>query len=258
MFEILISCMHKRDFRILKDSNIHCNALIINQTDKNETLRTDNAQMICTTERGLSKSRNMAVSHTAADICLLSDDDEVFVDGIDVIVQNAYEKIPNADIIIFKMINYPTSLGNKIRPLKMRDLLKVSSWQISFKTDKIKGKIRFDENIGAGTNNGGGEENKFLMDCYKGGLKIYYYPQEIASVAQNESTWFHGYDDKFFYIRGANTRYIFGLKYSLVYALYYALTKRKLYRSKISTRRALSCLYHGIKDDYISKENSIA
>lgn len=56
--------------------------------------------------------------------------------------------------------------------------------------------VFFDEHLGAGTGNGGEEELKFLLDCQNAGLKIYYVPTEIASVAQTESTWFHGFDEK--------------------------------------------------------------
>ena len=34
-------------------------------------------------------------------------------------------------------------------------------------------------------------------------MKLYTYPAVIASVKQEESTWFHGYDEKYLYDKGA-------------------------------------------------------
>ena len=99
--EILLSCMHQTD-EIIKRSNIRCNVTVVNQCDKDDkrTIPIDGkddgcvANWIDSTERGLSRSRNMALQSASFDFCLISDDDEVFVDGVDTIIEKAFKDNP--------------------------------------------------------------------------------------------------------------------------------------------------------------------
>ena len=111
-----------------------------------------------------------------------------------------------------------------------------------------------DELLGAGTGNGAEEELKFLTDCERAGLKIYYAPVEIASVAQAQSTWFGGFTETFFENRGATTRYILGFPLAVLYAVYYVLTKRMLYKKDISPAGALKATFRGIMKNKITKQ----
>ena len=257
--EILLSCMHQTDARVIEKSNITGDVVVVNQCDKNDYFeeKTKNGlvRFFSTTERGLTKSRNMAIDKSNADICLLCDDDEVFVDLYEQKIIKAHEKLPFADVIIFKMVNRPPSFEDKVIRLKFPKTLKVSSWQISFKKESLKkAGVRFDTLLGAGSGNGAEEELKFLTDCEKAGLKIYYVPEEIASVERTQSTWFNGFDAAFFENRGATTRYILGLWLSLLYAFYYVLRKRNEYKADISMRQALYHILKGIKNNKITKQ----
>ena len=187
-------------------------------------------------------------------MCLLSDDDEIFIDDLENVVAKAYAEISDADVIVFGA-DYKSHICNKPSKLKKLQLLKVSSVQISFKLSSIKNKLYFDEKLGAGTGNGAGEETKFLWDCYSKGLKIYYYPVKILSLREKQSTWFNGYDENYFYNRGKVTRYIMGRFYSTLYAYYYAFSHRKLYNKQISIFKALKYMIKGIKEGKLN-ENS--
>lgn len=61
--------------------------------------------MIYSNERGLSRSRNLAIMNADCDISVISDDDEIFIDGFEKTIVEAYNKLPDADIIIFKIHN---------------------------------------------------------------------------------------------------------------------------------------------------------
>lgn len=257
--EILLSCMHQSDGSLIEKSNITGDAVVINQCDKNDyfELKTQNgvAKFFSTTERGLTKSRNLAIEKSSADLCLLCDDDEVFVENYADKIINSYKKLPFADVIIFKMANRKPSFDDKIIKLKFPKTMKVSSWQISFKRDSLKkANVCFDTLLGAGSGNGAEEELKFLCDCEKAGLKIYYVPEVIASVGQTESTWFNGFDSTFFENRGATTRYILGLWLSLLYAVYYIIAKRNMYKKDISPKAAFGSILKGIKENKITKQ----
>ncbi len=256
--DILLSCMHQTDMSIVSKSNILGNALVINQCDEEnysecKTLY-GNARMYSVTDRGLTRSRNMAIEKSDADICLIADDDETFEHDYLRKICSAYKRIEDADVIIFKMKNRPASLPDKVLRLRFPKTLKVSSWQISFKRKSlIDNNIRFDTLLGAGTGNGAEEELKFLTDCEKKGLKIYYVPAVIASVAQESSTWFNGFDKKFFRDRGNTTRYILGLPLASVYAIYYVLKKRNKYKDTLTTAEAFASIFRGIFENKITK-----
>lgn len=251
--------MGQNDLSLISESKITSDTVMINQCDENKILseKVGSAQvrMICTTERGLTKSRNMAIRESDADICLLCDDDEIFESGYEQGIINAYENIPDADVIAVRMKNVPCAFGDEAKRLSGKDLFKIASWQISFKRKSIiSAGVFFDELLGAGTSNGAEEELKFLTDCQKAGLKIYYAPVTVASVKQEKSTWFSGFDEKFFENRGATTRYILGFFKSSAYAVYYVLKKKDMYKDDISSVGAFKAIFRGIFKNKITKQ----
>ena len=256
--EILLSCMHQEDTSIIEKSRITGNVLIINQTDEEKEVsgKTEHgtARMICTRERGLSRSRNMALRHAKGDICLLCDDDEVFLPGYEKTILKAFERYPEADVIAFNLTNRKPRLRQKPQRIRYLSSLRLSSCYLAFRRKTIQNNnLLFDERMGAGSGNGSGEENKFLLDCLKRRLLIYYVPANIAALEDNGSTWFFGFDEAFFYQRGASTRYMMGFWPAAVYGLYYILAKYPSYRSTISPWKAGSALFRGMKDDPLGK-----
>ena len=257
--EILMSCMHQTDDGLVRKSNITGDVVVINQCDQEGAAEYPTAhgtaRFYSTTQRGLTKSRNMAIGRSTADICLLCDDDELFVEGYEQKILDAYRDLPQADVIIFKMVNRVPSFEDQVFRLRFPWTMKVSSCQISFRRQRLlDAGVRFDELLGAGSGNGAEEELKFLTDCEKAGLVIYYVPVAIASVAQEESTWFGGFTEKFFENRGATTRYILGLPLASAYACYYVIRKKGLYGGDITPARALKATFRGIFENKISKQ----
>lgn len=253
--EVLMSCMHQQDTTLAAASQLTGDVVMINQCDREDYTEDGKVRMFSTRQRGLTKSRNMAIRQSRADICLVCDDDELFVPDYETVILNAYEQLPQADVIIFKMANRPASFPDEVQRLRFPKTMKVSSWQISFRREKLLSSgVRFDELLGAGTGNGAEEELKFLLDCERAGLMIYYVPAVIASVAQEASTWFRGFDETFFENRGATTRYILGYGVASLYACYYVLRKKKLYGKDITPLRALQATFRGIREDKISRQ----
>ena len=260
--DILLSCMFAEPEKLVENSKITGNCVIINQCDEKSTFDFDTkngkAKVYSVTDRGLTKSRNLAIRKSDADICMLCDDDEVFADDYEEKILKAYEENPQADVIIFKMINREPSFEDKVMQLKFPNTLKVASWQISFRRDSlIKTGVRFDELLGSGTGNGAEEELKFLSDCISNGLSVWYVPYEIAEVGNGEdSKWFSGFDKKFFENRGSTTRYILGFPISVFYAFYYCIKKRPMYTENISFGSALGATLKGIMKNRIGHERT--
>ena len=257
--EVLMSCMHQQDAQLVQKANLTGNVVMINQCDcdgyKEYATHNGMVRMFSSKERGLTKSRNAAIRNARADICMLCDEDSVFVPDYESIILDAYNDLPQADVIAFKLINFPTSLEDKLIRLRFPKTMKICSCQISFRREKLLAAgVKFDELLGAGTGNGAEEELKFLLECEKAGLKMYYVPVEVASVTQEASTWFGGFDETFFENRGATTRYILGTGMASVYALYYIARKKNMYSETITPRHALRAIFRGIQEDKISKQ----
>ena len=257
--EILMSCMHQVDDTLIHGSHIYGDAVVINQCDTDEyaqyPTRDGLARMFSTTQRSLTKSRNMAIRNSDADVCLLSDDDEVFAPDYAEKVIAAYESLPQADVIIFKMENREPSFPDQVMRLRFPKTMKVSSWQISFRRQRLmEAGVWGDVLTGAGAGNGAEEELKFLTDCERAGLQIWYVPAVIATVAQQRSTWFDGFTEQFFENRGATTRYIMGMPLACAYGVYYVVKKRKMYADSIAPARAMKALLRGIRKNKITKQ----
>ena len=256
-FEILLSCMNQDNLDIVTKSNIKTDCLVINQCNDEKLIekivKEHKVRMICTKERGLSKSRNMALRNSNADICLISDDDECFVDDVENIIIEAFRN-SDADIIAFELKGYEKRLSTKMIRLKKYQLLKISSWQIALRKESLtRNNLCFDEKIGAGTWSGASEENKLLWDAFDAGLKIYFSPIIIGELKPSSSTWFRGYTQDYFEKRGATTRYYMGNFVSALYNIYFLTTKYKLYKKECSFFKAVIAVIRG----YISSKEKI-
>lgn len=249
---VLLSCMHQRDNSIIYKSNIQTDCVIINQCDIdsiehftfiNKAGKVCLAKFISSTQRGLSKSRNMAIQHAStADICLICDDDEWLDDNYEKTISSAYEDNSDADFISFALIRKDIKKRYPLNRKKMgfKDIFSTSSVQITFRRNKvIDKKILFDEHMGSGTGNGAGEENKFMFDCKKCKLNMYYVPAIIATINPGSSSWFRGYNEDYFINHGWSSRRVLGSTISLLYIIYFVITHYKLYKKFLSMFDAL-------------------
>lgn len=253
---VLISCMHQ-DKSIIERTHVQTNVVVINQCDKEEFEEWEyinnsgcpcHAKFISTKERGLSRSRNMAIENAVGDICVISDDDEELVDGYESIIKDAYKLQPEADLISFAFERQDKSFLKDPAKHSVKTLLKTSSVEISFVLDSILEKqILFDEKMGSGTGNGAGEENMFLMTCKRKGLQMYYNPHIIGKLLSTDSMWFKGFTATYFENFGWASRRIMGGITSLVYLAYWIPAHRGLYNKAISSWNATKSFLRGWK-----------
>ena len=257
--EVLVSTMNcKNKDELVRSMNIK-KCIIINQvTQKDSTMLNDinsTSRILSYQEKGLSKSRNKALANSDADICIVADDDLVYEDNYDTIIKNAYNRHPDADLIAFVVGNERRAKDKVIfkeKRLNRIQTLKLSSVHITFKKKSILDKkIKFDEDFGAGTNLFCGEENIFLYDCVRSGLKIYYVPKKIATLKINESSWFKGYDSQFFQTFGA-VFYRMSRILSPFLIFQFVIRKRKKYIHNMTMLQAFKNMFVGVK---MYKEN---
>lgn len=228
--EVLISTMHQaeKDYTLLERMNIQTDAVVINQCRRSskQIFRYKNFRItwIDTCDRGLSKSRNMAISNSTGKICLIADDDEELADGYKDIIEKAFDTYTEIDLIRFRIqgIEKNFKIYNE-NPCKIGKLfsLKISSVEIAFRRETIvKQNLKFDELIGAGTNFFMGEENKFVMDYLRNSNKAMYVPETIANLHIGNSSWFRGFDENYYVARGASYAAISPQAYNLLIFLF--------------------------------------
>lgn len=252
---VLISCMHQKDWSIVERSNVQTDCVVINQcncdkvefyTFVNKKGVTCHAKFISTTERGLSRSRNMALKNADSDICLLCDDDEVLEDDYNEIILNAFIENPEIDICAFRLIYSRKVFSDVSCVVKRFSSARICSAQIAFRRIRVlKTDILFDERLGSGSGNGAGEENKFLFQLISYGLQMMYYPFLIAEVKDGYSQWFNGYTDKYFIDKGWVSRKIYGTVYGYLYLWYHLFRHYSTYIKYISLNRILWYLHIG-------------
>lgn len=233
--ETLIATMKQDDFDFLENMNIESNAIVANQCDrfdyKEKTENEKSYKMISTPFRGVGKNRNLALYHSKADICLIADDDIQYIPGYIKIIEEAYNMLPDADIIIFNLLDesdFGRRINTKIIRLKWFNLLNYGAVRISFRRESIiRNSLSFSLSFGGGAPYSAGEDSLFLLEAYRKGLKIYAYPKTILRLNESESTWFKGYKEKYYFDKGKFVSIAFGkIKYFLLFAFFIKEAKK--------------------------------
>lgn len=254
--EVLISCMHQKDHSIVERTNIQSDVIVVNQCDEDKreeyTFKNLNGEVcraifISTKERGLSKSRNMALSNASGDICLICDDDEKLDSDYVSKIKQVWEENSDAGIIAFKINNLKKKYSQRKKRIGYIGALRLSSVQLTFcRKEILDNTIEFDESLGSGVSKAGGEENKFIYDCLHSKLNIYFYPVAIGKMTAGASLWFHGYTSEYFVDRGIMTRKLMGTTLAIIYAFYFLLKKYSRYHADIGFKEAFFSLFKGI------------
>lgn len=134
---------------------------------------------------GVNRSRNYAISQATGDIALMADDDGTYTNEyLDSIIRIFLDESP--DIAVFKIRTFPGEPEYNKYPEEKCDVTlngihSINTKEITFKIEKIRNKIKFDERFGPGTFLIGGEEYFFITDAIKSGLKVKYYPNYIVN-----------------------------------------------------------------------------
>lgn len=254
--QVLISTMHQTTNSLIEFMNIQSDAIIINQCDNNsyDLLKIKNKEIIFISlaERGVGLSRNTALHRSVSNICVMADDDMIFTDEYEDIVLNTFKMYPDADVILFDIpIHYNNgeirhTVKRKGR-VRLYNSMRYGTVNISFRRESIlKKRISFSLLFGGGAVYGSGEDTLFLIDCIKNGLKVYSHPEIIANIYERESTWFKGYNSKFFRDKGALFTSI-NKRLSLFLIIQFAIRRRNLYIKDMSLKDAIYHMIEGKK-----------
>lgn len=190
----------------------------------------DDIRVIVSGTRGLSRSRNIAISESSADLSLIADDDTVFLPGAFTTILTFFSANPTADIALFRIAGKEKRYPAKHTRLTLRFPRGywLTSPEIAFRTASVKGTIRFRENFGLGAPRfTAAEESFFITDAMRSGLAVDIVPAEIC-VQLSPSSGEKPYtpDGGFPASQGAYIRHCHGLVSGLPRIILFALRAR--------------------------------
>lgn len=241
-FEILCTTMNQSGFEKIKTMNVQTNIVLANQTSfvdyKEFAFDGEHvARLVSTNTQGVGINRNISLLYARGDICLLADDDMEFVNNLENVVLNDFANHPDADVIIFNIKtnskNRPEKVNSKFRRLSLFERTPYGAVRIAFRLKSIK-KINASFNclFGGGCKYLAGEDSLFLSFLKKNKLRIYLSNQYIGKTDTRVSSWFSGYDNRYFYSKGAFLK-ASNKKPFVLWALYYAIRTKKYSSLKI-------------------------
>ncbi|MDE7096356.1 MAG: glycosyltransferase, partial [Muribaculaceae bacterium] len=157
------------------------------QTNDNTSLppqlEREDFKIITSDTKGIAVNRNIALCHATAPVLLISDDDTDYTEENLNAVLKGFRDYPDADILTFRFESesvkkiYPESVCPLDSPPKGYF---ISSIEIAFRKDSVKGKVWFNEYFGVGALFRSGEEDIFIRDCLDSGMSGFFLPETIV------------------------------------------------------------------------------
>lgn len=206
--EVLVATMNQKDHSLLKKMNIQTPAIVGNQCNidlvEKFEYEGNSIKWFSFNEKGVGLNRNNALMRARGEFLVFADDDMIFENGYEDIVVQAFDRNPKADIIIFNLNEAVKSNRRKISKQHYTKKIGYGAARIVCRKDVIHEKgIFFNLCFGGGTRYSRGEDTLFLSECIRKKCRILCIPQSIAQlINERESTWFNGYNDKYFFDSG--------------------------------------------------------
>jgi glycosyltransferase involved in cell wall biosynthesis len=209
--EVLVATMGQENCSLAQKMNITTPAVLANQCDRwgYEESTDGSVRMISTATRGVGLNRNMALQLAKGDILLFADDDVTYYDGALQGVLDAFRQHPDADVICFGIdMTQDGQVVERHRSKEGRvhlwNFLRYGAVRVAIrKSAVVKHRLAFSTLFGGGCIYGCGEDSIFLRDCLRLGLRVYSHGHVLGACAQDASSWFRGFDEKYFFDRGA-------------------------------------------------------
>lgn len=253
--QLLVSAVEQDAAALIGKMHIRTDAVIVNQCDRYAYEEIADSghkiQVFSMPERGVGLSRNTALLHANADICVFSDEDIVLAEDYEDQVLKAYKELPDADMILFNVKVAParrTYWNENIHRINYRNYGRYPAYSITARHSALfRANVYYSLLFGGGAKYSNGEDSLFLRDCLKAGLKIYSHTACIGIETERESTWFSGYHEKFFRDRGVLYHYLYG-RLALPLAFRFLWVHRRKVCRDVSLRQAYSWMKDGVRE----------
>ncbi len=253
--EVLLATINQTDDSVLEAMKVKTDILVCNQnansfSSSSYSKNGHHVFWLNFPEKGVGLNRNNALMRSKADICLLADDDVIFFDDYEKIILTAFHENPKADVILFNIVSEdkPRFVAKKTMRVRRANCGRFGAVRIAFRRSSIiKKRICFSLLFGGGAEFSAGEDTEFLLDCIKNGLRVIAVPRTILKLDQkSESTWFAGYNDKFFFDTGFSYTSHYGA-FAKLFGLLFLLKNHKKILTELSFKDAMHNFVLGCK-----------
>lgn len=252
--QLLISCVNENIQELLQKAQLNSPVVIVNQCDRDAeehfAYNGHSVDVYHKNERGVGRSRNAALSKADKEICLFGDEDIVYVDDYEALIEKEFIEHPEADGILFQVEVTPerrTYTNTEWDKVSLMNCGRYPAYSMAFRTDKLlKTGVKFSLLFGGGAKYSNGEDSLFIRELIKAGLQIYKSPVQIGEEIPRPSTWFTGYHEKFFFDRGVLYHFLYG-NLAAVWGFRFVFTKKKEICKDISWTKAYGILLKGIR-----------
>lgn len=253
--QLLVAAVKKEPLPLAEAMNINSDAIIVNQCADYAYEELDykgyQIRYFSMAEKGVGLNRNTALLHSQADIILFADEDIAYHDDYQEKVLVEFEAHPQADMLLFNVKAVPgreTYHTESFGRVHWYNSGRYPTYSFAVKRERvIKKNITFSLLFGGGAKYSNGEDSLFLRDCLKSGLKVYCVPVPIGEEIERESTWFSGYNTKFFFDRGVLYSHLYGWLANLM-ALRFLLAHKGEMCQQIPVKEAFQMMRQGIKE----------
>lgn len=253
--QLLVAAVQKKPLALAEEMQIDSDAIIVSQKDdggyEEIEYKGHKIRYFSMPDKGVGLNRNTALLHAEADIIVFADEDIVYCKDYAERIFAEFEAHPKADMLLF---NVKASEGretyhtDKFGRVRWYNAGRYPTYSFAVKRDCIhKNNITFSLLFGGGAKYSNGEDSLFLRDCLKCGLKVYRVPVHIGDEKYRESTWFSGYNEKFFFDRGVLYRYLYGALAKIM-AIRWLLKHKAELCKEISVKKAYGIMRRGMKE----------
>ena len=251
--QVLAAAVNQDTRALAEKMNLQTEAIMVNQCDRcgyeEFEHRGSLIRSFAMTERGVGLNRNTALLHATGDIVLFSDEDIRLYDGYENMVLAAFERNPHADLITFNFKvaeQRATYYNRESRPIRWYNYGRYPTFSVAARLESLrKANVSFSLLFGGGARYSNGEDSLFLHDCLKKGMQLWASTEEIGEEIYRESTWFKGYNEKFFIDRGVLYHYLYG-KAAKLFSLRFLYAHRAVMCQEISLKNAYGMMKKGI------------
>lgn len=253
--EVLASVMNQTMENIAEQMHLHSAAVIINQCDKLQQEEMEykghKVRFFSFPDRGIGKSRNEAILRADSDICLFSDEDIVYNDGYAEAIATEFERNPRADMILFNI-----EVEEARRTYHITERKKVHWYNcgrygaVSFAVKReslLASGVTFSLLFGGGARYSNGEDSLFLKEFMSKGYRVYTAPVTIGREVAGDSTWFAGYNEKFFRDRGVLYHCLYGAL-AVPMSLRFLLVHKSKMCETVSWKQAFAWMRQGVQE----------
>ncbi len=183
-----------------------------------ELIRRSDVSLFKHKGQGLSANRNLALEKAKSELVMFVDDDtHIDINSFDIIFK-LFDNNQDLDIAFFQASTYNGVLlksypQEELTILGMPETYSISMIEMVCRRTKIQGKLRFDERFGLGTKFlTCGEEDIWIEDAKRAGLKMQYFPIKIAETSTLLKKTLVYVDAGVQRSKGALTYYLYGSK----------------------------------------------